>query len=175
MQEELSKKFIADFIENAHYRLDESSRMIGIALVDLSEEELWKKPNESSNSVANLILHLCGNITQYVISSLGETEDIRNRDLEFETVEGYSKVELLDRLNGVIENAKASISEASVESYLKKRDVQGFNFSGTGVVLHAVEHLSYHTGQIALITKLFKNKDLGFYKDLDLNIKNEEA
>lgn len=164
-----------DFVANANYRLDESTRMIKIAFSHLSEEDLWKKPNESSNSIANLILHLCGNITQYVISSLGEKEDKRQRDLEFDTKGGFSKGELLDKLTAVVEEAKKTISESTDEQFLKKRKVQGFDFTGLGAALHAVEHYSYHTGQIALITKLLKNKDLGFYADLDLNIKNEDA
>ena len=53
------------------------------------------------------------------------------------------------------------------------RSVQGFNFSGIGILVHVVEHLSYHTGQIAFYTKQLKNEQLGFYGDIDLNVKNE--
>jgi uncharacterized damage-inducible protein DinB len=160
-----------EFTQNALYRLDESMRMNTISLNQLSEEEVWKKPNSSLNSVGNLILHLCGNITQYVISSLGETEDKRNRDLEFSTLSGYSKGELLEKLNETVEAAKRVINDASIEQLIRKRHVQGFYFSGIGVVMHAVEHYSYHTGQIAFWTKQLKNTDLGFYDGMDLNKK----
>lgn len=161
-----------EFIQNAFYRLDESTRMSTIALEKLSEEDVWKCPNSSLNSVGNLILHLCGNITQYVISSLGETEDLRERDIEFSTESGFSKTELLQKLSTTVEEAKRVINNASIEQLIKKREVQGFYFSGIGVVLHAVEHYSYHTGQIAFWTKQLKNKDLGFYDGIDLKIKN---
>lgn len=168
----MEERIREEFIQNALYRLDESTRMNRISLEHVSEEELWKRPNASLNSIGNLILHLCGNITQYVISSLGQTEDNRNRDVEFNTESGYTKKELLDQLIETVENAKRVINDASFEQLVRKRDVQGFYFSGIGVVLHAVEHYSYHTGQIAFWTKLLKDTDLGFYDGMDLNIKN---
>lgn len=161
---------ISEFKENALYRIDESTRMITIALSKINEDAVWKRPNKSSNSIGNLILHLCGNITQYAIASLGKKEDTRNRDLEFNTKEGYSKVQLLDMLNKTVAEAKETIITASKSSLIKKRDVQGFNFSGIGVVMHVVEHYSYHTGQIAFWVKLLQDADLGFYEDMNLNI-----
>ncbi|CAM4382356.1 DinB family protein [Zobellia nedashkovskayae] len=168
----MEEQFKEEFVQNALYRIDESTRMNRISVAQLSEEELWKRPNESLNSIGNLILHLCGNITQYVISSLGENEDKRDRDLEFSAKEIYSKEELVEKLTETVEIAKRIINDASVEQLVRKRKVQGFYFSGIGVVLHAVEHYSYHTGQIAFYTKQLKNQDLGFYKGTDLNLKN---
>lgn len=170
----MEEKIREEFVQNSLYRLDESTRMNTISLTQLLEEDVWKRPNESLNSVGNLILHLCGNITQYVISSLGETEDKRERDMEFSTESGFNKTELLQKLVETVEIAKRVINDASIEQLVRKREVQGFYFSGLGVVLHAVEHYSYHTGQIAFWTKQLKNKDLGFYDGMDLNIKNEE-
>lgn len=140
----------------------------------LSDKEVWEAPNESANSIGNLILHLCGNITQYAISSLGGTEDHRERDKEFQVSEQFSKEALLEKLNNTLEKAKAIIDKASLHELLKKRKVQGFEMSGIGIIIHVTEHYSYHTGQIALLTKLWKNKDLGFYDDVDLNFKNDE-
>ncbi len=162
-----------EFIQNAIYRLDESTRMNTISLERLSEEDIWKRPNENLNSVGNLILHLCGNMSQYIISSLGETEDTRKRDIEFDTISGFNKKELLLMLTETTEKSKRIINDASLAQLVRKRKVQGFLFSGIGVVLHAVEHYSYHTGQIAFWTKQLKNKDLGFYDGIDLKIKND--
>lgn len=169
----MANEAIKEFAENALYRLDESTRMISIAFDALDEEQIWLRPNESSNSIGNLILHLCGNITQYAISSLGETEDIRDRDSEFETSSGLSKKELLNKLSNTVTMAKSTIENTTLERWLKKREVQGFTFSGIGVVLHVVEHYSYHTGQIAFWVKQLNNAPLGFYDGMDLNIKNE--
>ena len=163
-----------EFISNALYRLDESTRMIEKSLDHLTEEDIWKRPNMSSNSVGNQILHLCGNIGQYIISSLGETPDIREREKEFSASSGAAKEELLSMLNAVVHKAKETIASCSKESLELVREVQGFSLSGVGIVLHAVEHYSYHTGQIAFWTKLLKDEDLGFYKGVDLNVKNQE-
>lgn len=163
-----------EFVLNANYRMDESLRMIKICLDKLSEEVIWQKPNEATNSIGNLILHLCGNITQYGIASLQGIEDNRNRDEEFSVLSGYTKNELFQKLVSTVEDAKKVISEVTIEELLKKRSVQGFEFSGVGNIVHVVEHLSYHTGQIALWTKILNNRDLGFYDGVDLTVKNED-
>ncbi len=167
-------KVINEFVENALHRLDQSTRMILVAFMLLEEQDVWKRSNEASNSMGNLILHLCGNITQYVISSLGETEDMRERDIEFDTQSGLSKAELLKKLNDTVNKAKDVIENTTSKEWLKKRAVQGFNFSGIGVVLHVVEHYSYHTGQIVFWVKQLKNTDFRFYNGTDLNVKNKD-
>ena len=168
----MTQAFIKDFSEQACYRLDQSSEMLRKTFAELDENDMWKRPNAASNSIGNLILHLCGNIRQYAISSLGNSPDTRRRDAEFAAREGYSKKELLEMLLGTVEEAKATIRQTSAEDWLRVRPVQGFQLSGLGIVMHVVEHYSYHTGQIAFWTKLLKDKDLGFYGDLDLNVKN---
>ncbi len=170
MTEEIAKEFKEQII----YRLDESTRMVSLSFDKLLEEDIWKKPNENSNSIGNLILHLCGNITQYAISSLGGTEDKRKRDEEFSAKEGLRKSELLNKLKDTVTKAKDSIKKVSVSELLRKREVQGFNMSGIGIAIHVTEHYSYHTGQIAFWTKQLKDKkSLGFYDGIDLNVKNE--
>ena len=168
-----TEKLREELVTNALFRMDESTRMITKSLANISEEEMWLKPNDSLNSIANLILHLCGNITQYIISSLGEKEDGRNRDLEFSINNKESKKELLNKLKNTVNTAKRVVFDASTDQLLKTRSVQGFSFSGIGVIIHAVEHYSYHTGQIAFWVKQLKNTDLGFYSGIDLKIKNK--
>ncbi len=167
------ESFVQDFIENAIFRLDENNRMVRKSFAELAEADIWKRPNAASNSVGNLILHLCGNITQYAISALSDTADRRQRDAEFAAREGHGKAELLVALLQTVETAKTVIRKMDADNLMRMRNVQGFRFSGTGIILHVVEHYSYHTGQIAFWTKLLKEKDLGFYTGFDLNAKNE--
>ncbi|WP_422080293.1 DinB family protein [Ulvibacterium sp.] len=162
-----------EFIVQSIYRMDESTRMIHICMEQLSEEEIWTRHNESSNSIGNQILHLCGNITQYAIAALGQKADSRERNKEFETRSGYSKSQLVRMLEDTVEKAKRAINGSTVENLMRKRNVQGFYFSGMGIVIHVVEHYSYHVGQIAQWTKMLKNRDLGFYDGIDLNVKNK--
>ncbi|MEM9649573.1 MAG: DinB family protein [Bacteroidota bacterium] len=170
---ETVNQFQQEFVKNASYRMDESFRMIKICLDQLSEEMIWKKPNASTNSIGNLILHLCGNITQYGIASLQHLDDQRNRDEEFAISTGYDRTALLQKLETTVEEAKHTFWEVPISELLSERSVQGFRFSGIGNIVHVVEHFSYHTGQIALWTKILNNKDLGFYSGIDLTIKNE--
>jgi uncharacterized damage-inducible protein DinB len=142
-------------------------------LKELEEEDIWLSPNSHLNSIGNLILHLCGNIRQYVISSLGGDSGTRERDLEFSTRGGFTKAELAEKLYATIEKAKSIIIRADPENLLRKRKTQGTIYSGIGIVIHITEHYSYHSGQVIFMTKLIKNKDLGFYNGINLNQKNE--
>ena len=154
-------------------RINESTQKIIRCLDIIDESDIWKSPNEQLNSVGNLILHVCGNIGQYIISSLGGAEDNRDRDLEFSTKDGHTKADLLEKLTGTIQQATFVILQASEEELLNERIVQGMVHTGVGVVIHVTEHISYHTGQIIFLTKLFRNEDMGFYAKVDLNKKNE--
>lgn len=177
-----SMKWTEDFKENTLYRIDESTRMIEISFEKLEdhfhpepiEVSLWKRPNAHSNSLGNLILHICGNMTQYVMTTLGEQEDDRNRELEFETKSGLTKTELLKKLHATVSQVKETIHAASEVRLLTKQNVQGFHFSGMGCVIHAVEHYSYHTGQIAFWVKQLIDKNLGFYDGMDLTITKDD-
>ena len=161
-----------EFLEQSVIRIDECQVKIEKCLDELEEEEIWKRPNESSNSVGNLIYHLCGNITQYIISSLGNAKDNRQRNSEFSVMGGESKSALHEKLSDVVNEAKNVIREIKLEDLKEIRSVQGFKLSGIGIIIHVVEHFSYHTGQIVFWTKMIKNIDLGFYNDQDLNQKN---
>jgi len=169
----MNLKFAEEFILQIIYRIDESTRMIQLSLEQLKEEDIWLKSNESSNSIGNLIIHLCGNIRQYAIASLGNKVDTRERDKEFAVMEKSSKKELLLQLTSTVEEAKNILMNCSMSELLRKREVQGYHFSGIGIAIHVAEHYSYHTGQIAFWTKQLKNKkSLGFYDGIDLNVKN---
>ncbi len=161
-----------EFIAQAIFRINESTQRVEKCLEHLSEVEIWQKPNSTLNSVGNLILHLCGNIGQYIVSSLGENPDSRIRDEEFSATGGLTRAELLSKLKITTERANAIISRQEVVSLSRSRNVQAYTLSGIGIVLHVVEHYSYHTGQIVFWTKLLKEKDLGFYAGVDLNQKN---
>jgi len=170
----MTDEFSKEFIEQSILRLNQNTPKIISCINELNDAEIWKKPNVSLNSVGNLILHLCGNITQYIISSLGETEDTRERDKEFSTIGGYSKSELINKLNIAVEKAITIIQNMDADDLLRKRYVQGFLSSGIGNIIQITEHYSYHTGQVIFWTKLLRSKDLGFYAGVDLNKKNEQ-
>ena len=169
----MNEEFINEFVSQAIHRIDENTPKIASCLQELEESEIWKRPNQHSNSVGNIILHLCGNIRQYAISSLGKSKDVREREKEFSADGGYSGSELMKKLTSTLEEAKNIIQNITEEELLRKRNVQGYTHSGIGIIVHVTEHYSYHTGQIIFWTKLLRDKDLGFYAAVDLNAKNE--
>lgn len=165
---------IREFTEQIARHMEMNTPRIEKCLAELSETELWQRPNPGSNSVGNLLLHLCGNITQYVLSSLGGLPDHRVRDAEFSAKGGPGKAALFEKLQSTVQQATHVIRHASQEEMLRVRTVQGFEMSGIAIAIHVCEHYSYHTGQIAFWVKSLKNKDLGFYAGVDLNAKNEK-
>ncbi len=162
-----------EIIEGAIRHFNENTDKVLHCLNQLTEEEVWQRPNDASNSVGNQLLHLCGNITQYAVSSLDQREDSRDRDSEFSTTEGLAKNELKEKLLHTVQMAIATLEKLPEAELMRVRSVQGFDYTGIAVIMHVVEHYSYHTGQIAFWTKLLKNKSLGFYDGIDLNVKNK--
>jgi uncharacterized damage-inducible protein DinB len=163
---------IAEFKAQSIHRIGLNTPRIDHCLTLVNNDDVWKTPNGSTNSIGNLILHLCGNMTQYVVSSLGNTPDYRERDKEFSTKGGFTREQLSEKLHGTVEKVIHTINEAPHSELLRKRSVQGFQYTGIGIVVHVTEHYSYHTGQIALLAKLLSNRDLGFYQGVNLNVKN---
>jgi len=168
----MSDALMKEFIEQSIYRIEENTRRIRKCLQEIDETELWKFPNEHSNSIGNLILHLCGNVRQYAIAALSEINDTRERDKEFTATAGLAKATLLNELTRTISEAVGIIKNLDEDRLIKTYSVQGFNLSGIGIIIHVTEHYSYHTGQIAFRTKQITNRDLGFYANIDLNVKN---
>lgn len=162
-----------EFMEQSIYRIQESTKRVLTCLKQVDEEKIWASNNGNSNSIGNLILHLCGNIRQYIVSALGDMEDTRMRDLEFSTRSGFTKDELSNRLNNTVSQAVQVIKTCDEVKLLKVFSVQGFRLSGIGIIIHVTEHYSYHTGQIAFRTKQLIDKDLKFYGGVDLNAKNK--
>lgn len=164
--------WIEDFKENCLFRMDESVRMLAICMEKVPDSMFWHREQSVLNSVGNLLLHLSGNIRQYIISGLGGAPDNRERDAEFEIAQQPGRAEVWTGFQKTVEEAQAVIREAHAADLLQKRSVQGFSFSGMGLAIHAVEHLSYHTGQIAYMAKAGTGQQLGFYDGMDLTIKN---
>jgi len=147
-----------------HWNLERIAR----CLDELTDEQIWQRPNASSNSVGNQVLHLCGNIRQWIITGLGGAPDQRARNEEFAATGGVGKAELLARLTEVIQKSETVIAGLSEEDIHRERPVQAFTHDGMFILTHVTEHLSYHTGQIIFWVKALKNKDLDLYAGVAL-------
>lgn len=150
--------------------IEEGGSRIEKCLSLLSEEDVWKRPSAHSNSVGNLILHLCGNVTQWLHSTMGGSPDLRMRNLEFEHTVRHSRQELLTKVKEVLATSETILSNITPDQLTKKYHVQGFNESGIAILIHITEHFSYHVGQITYFVKAHKDLDTGYYANVDLNI-----
>lgn len=115
----MTNSLMQEFIEQSIYRIEKNTPRVIKCLEEMGEIEIWTSPNGNSNSVANLLLHLCGNIRQYILSALGGIEDVRERDKEFSTRAGYTKSELLNKLTSTISEATAIIKNIDETGWLK--------------------------------------------------------
>ncbi len=147
---------------------DESIPRIEKCLDHLTEEEVWERANANTNSVGVLILHLCGNARQWIYAALGGAADQRRRDEEFAPPTHLSKAELRQQLHRLIEELTPVLDRIRPAELVGEYQVQVFKETGVSILVHAIEHFSYHTGQISHIVKASKNVDLGYYGDLNL-------
>src|SRR2546423_12652503 len=129
----------------------------------LSDEQIWWRANASSNSIGNLLLHLSGNVRQWIVVGLGGATDTRDRDAEFAQREVVPRPELLDRLRHTLREADETLAKFDTRKLLDQFTIQGLEVVALAAILHAVEHFSMHTGQIILISKMFADVDLEFY------------
>lgn len=139
----------------------------------LSEEEIWQRKNEYTNSVGNLVLHLCGNVRQWVISGMGGAADERRREEEFAEQGPIPSAELLERLDRLMEEVEEVLDKLPPHSLLDPKHIQGFDENGVSVLVHVVEHFSYHVGQITYIVKSTKKVDTAYYNGIDTGVHEE--
>jgi uncharacterized damage-inducible protein DinB len=128
----------------------------------LPEREIWWRPNAASNSAGNLVLHLSGNVRQWIVSGLGDAQDHRDRDREFTERGPIPRRGLIALIRKTVDEACTVLDGLSENSVLRIHSIQGFRVSGMYAVSHVVEHFAYHTGQIIFVTKLKLGKDLRF-------------
>jgi uncharacterized damage-inducible protein DinB len=129
----------------------------------LTDEQVWWRASGRSNSVGNLLLHLEGNLRQWVVAGAGGAADARVRDREFAERSLVPGAELLSALRAAVTEADDALARLDPASLLETRRVQGLDVTLLSAVFHAVEHFSMHTGQIILLTKMLADEDLAFY------------
>ncbi|MEX2263546.1 MAG: DUF1572 family protein [Bryobacteraceae bacterium] len=154
------------FVDFSIKKLRQLAERIKDCLGRLNEEQVWARGSENENAVGNLALHLSGNVRQWIVSGIGGKPDIRVRDREFSARGDITPAELIERLDGVIDEAIAVVQRLNGERLLDKVKVQNYEVTVLEAVAHVVEHFAGHTGQIIYATKLATGSDLGHYKHL---------
>jgi hypothetical protein len=132
------------------------------AIEGLSIENVWWRANPASNSIGNLILHLEGNVRQWIISGLGGAADVRERRHEFDAQRGIGEPELRRQLRATLAEADRVLANVDPATLLEHRRIQSYDVTVIQAIYAVVEHFSMHTGQIILLAKTWKG-DLRFY------------
>jgi hypothetical protein len=132
----------------------------------LTDEQVWWRPNEASNSIGNLILHLNGNVRQWLVDSFEAREDKRDRPSEFAAHDGLTAAELLRCLATTMDEAARVLNKLAEKDLVAWYDIQGYHVSGLAAVYQVIEHFGMHYGQIAYIVKNLSGGDLGFHREL---------
>ncbi|PYP81468.1 MAG: hypothetical protein DMD35_01795 [Gemmatimonadetes bacterium] len=154
------------FIEKSrHYLAREYPSKIQRCLDVLPEEMLWRRDDASENSIGNLLLHLSGNVRQWIVSGVGGAPDARQRRAEFDAREGGRASELMSGLLATLHDADTVLASLDERSLGEARRIQGRDVNVLDALYHVVEHFSMHTGQIILLTKRFAPGRVQFYED----------
>ncbi len=152
------------FLKFSADKMQQMCARIETCVDKLTPEQVWTRGAEKENAIGNLMLHLAGNVRQWILHGVGDQPDVRVRDAEFDARGDISVEELKRRLRSTVEEASALIRAVPPERLCEVRRIQThYEVTILEAIYHVVEHFSGHTGQIIFATKLMSGEDLGFY------------
>ena len=154
------------FLQRARYFLGTEYRtQLRLAVNALPPDAVWLRPNDQSNSVGNLLLHLNGNVRQWILGGVGGRSNTRHRADEFAARNGPSAASLLADLEGTLDEVDEVLAGLNDADLLEPRTIQGRDILVLAAIFHVVEHFSQHLGQIILMAKLRAPGVINFYED----------
>ena len=155
------------FLDFSIRKLEQFLSRIGECVGKLDDEQIWRRSGDHENAVGNLVLHLSGNMRQWIIAGIGGQPDTRVRDREFAARGGIAAAELMQRLENTVSEAVGVLKALAPDRLLETYQPQKYRVTVMEGIYHVVEHFAEHTGQILFATKLLTGQDLGFYKHLN--------
>ncbi len=157
--------------ESTRYLRDVYLPRLERALEALPEGDLWWRPHEGVLTVGTILLHLEGNVRQWILSGMGALEDQRERASEFAATSGADGRTLFTRLTETVHAACELIDALDEGALAAPYAIQGYETTGLGAVYHVVEHFSWHTGQAVFIAKARAGAEHGvaFYDDAQVD------
>jgi uncharacterized damage-inducible protein DinB len=163
MQQPLADRFVG----KSTALFDEFLSKIEKSVAPLADADVWWRPNEVSNSIANLLLHLNGNVTQWIVGGVGQRPYTRERQQEFDERSPTPARDLVSRLRATVQDAIAIIGRQTEASLLERRSIQGYDVTVLEAIYHVVEHFSMHTGQIIMLAKMRHDRDLQLWTPIE--------
>jgi uncharacterized damage-inducible protein DinB len=143
----------AGIAASASKELEEALDRIKHCLGQLTDAQVWNRPGAGQNSIANLLLHLAGNLRQWLIVGLGGGENRRDRPREFADDSGRPKAELLAALEATVAEVSSVLARQTAAELLRVRRIQGFEVTGVGAIFESVAHFRGHTQEIIFRTR----------------------
>jgi len=153
---DMAKLFIA---ESRKFLSSDYLPKIERCLEALSDEDVWWRADEGSNSVGNLLLHLNGSTRGWIVDVVGGSYNPRDRQREFDEREQIPRAELITRLRRTLAEADEVLARLDPEVLLERRQTPWEEVTVLWAVYHAVEHFAMHAGQIIMLAKM-RSKDL---------------
>jgi uncharacterized damage-inducible protein DinB len=155
-----------DFLRISTEKLRRSGSRIEDCVGRLNYEQIWTRNADNVNSIGNLILHLCGNVRQWIGFGIGDLADQRDRDSEFAARGGLEPAELIELSRKTVSDAIGILGSFDAARLLEKVTIQNSEVTRMEAIYQVVEHFAQHTGQIIFVTKMLTGDDLGYFKHL---------
>jgi hypothetical protein len=137
----------------AAHELNSALSRIKHCVGQLTDNQLWNRPRPGVNSIGNVILHLCGNLRQWIVAGLTGALDTRDRPAEFAEQGPIPREELMGRLEAVVGEAKRVLIALDARRLAEMRRIQGFDLTGIGAIFDSVPHFRGHTQEIVHMTR----------------------
>ena len=147
----------------------EGKQRIAKCLACIPEALIHQSPNAQITPVANQVVHLNGNIRQWLGEGLLGCAYTRARHQEFQASDLTSE-QLMLLWEELEQDLVPHVSKLDRLNLHTAVCIQGFHTTVLGAWLHVLEHFSYHVGQMSLLAKYYSNQDLGYYEGLDLEV-----
>lgn len=157
----------SEFIRLSTEKLQRSAGRIEDCLRRLNYDQIWTRNCENVNAAGNLVLHLCGNVRQWIGFGVGRHADIRDRDAEFAARSGLQPGQLIEQMKSTVAEASGILRNFDTAHLLDKVTIQNREVTKLEAIYQVVEHFAQHTGQIIFVTKMLTGEDLGYFKELN--------
>lgn len=153
------------FLEESKSRFESSFIRLNHCLEQIDEKQIWWKPDPRMNSIGILIKHLCGNLRQWTVIQMNNSEDHRNRPAEFIDETKLSKKDLLQLVKKINDDFFAAVNNFNPERLSERKVIQGYEVTILSALYRSLTHLEGHVGQIILLTRLQLGENYKIYSD----------
>ena len=156
----MDSQIAALFLDFSNNKLEQMTTTLNACLNRLSDEQVWQRGGAHENAIGNLVLHLCGNMRQWIMYGVDRQPDVRVRDAEFSADGGMGRAELIALFGSTVAEAREILAKLPAERLTDRTNPQHGEVSVLDAIYQVVGHVQQHVGQIILLTKQMAATDL---------------